>query len=123
MPTKAESIAAGKARKQKSQHPRKRRSTHLDHRKHGPKVSTSLVPIPPFTFMPVSPSPPFRKISRMFLPVEKHKDGIALKDLKVAKLGEKTLRWFVRQLAKHEFTRCKAEEKAEPKKAAKKEEK
>ena len=64
-----------------------------------------------------------QNLQDVFSAVEKHKDGIALKDLKVAKLGEKTLHWLVRQLAKHEFIRCKAEEKAEPKKPAKKEEK
>ena len=64
-----------------------------------------------------------QNLQDVFAAVEKHKDGIALKDLKVAKLGEKTLHWLVRQLAKHEFIRCKAEEKTEPKKAAKKEEK
>lgn len=30
---------------------------------------------------------------------------------KVAKLGTRTLHWLVRQLAKHEFVRVKAEEK------------
>lgn len=67
-----------------------------------------------------------QNLQDVFAAVEKHKDGVALKELKVAKLGEKKLHWLVRQLAKHEFLRVKAEEKPEPKKAsaaAKKEEK
>ena len=53
--------------------------------------------------------------------VEKHKDGVALKDLKVPKLSAKTLAWLVRQLCKHEYIRVKAEEKPESKKTTKKE--
>src|ERR1700732_3537546 len=56
-----------------------------------------------------------QNLQDVFATVEKHKDGIALKDLKVTGLGKKTLAWLCRQLAKHEFLRVKAEEKPAPK--------
>jgi hypothetical protein len=58
-----------------------------------------------------------QNLQDIFAAVEKHKDGIPLKELKVPKLGAKTLHWLVRQLAKHEFLRVKPEKEAE--KAAK----
>ena len=59
----------------------------------------------------------------VFAAIAKHAGGVSLKDLKVAKLGDKTLHWLVRQLCKHEYVRVKAEEKPESKKTvAKKEE-
>lgn len=64
-----------------------------------------------------------KNLQDVFAAVGRHANGTPLKTLKVTGLGTKTLHWLVRQLAKHEFIRCKAEEKAEPKKAAKKEEK
>jgi hypothetical protein len=63
-------------------------------------------------------------LQAVFAAIAKHANGIALKDLKVTKLSEKTKHWLIRQLCKHEYVRVKAEEKPEPKKAvAKKEEK
>jgi hypothetical protein len=63
-------------------------------------------------------------LQEVFAAIAKHASGVSLKDLKVAKLGDKTLHWLVRQLCKHEYVRVKAEEKPGPKKAvAKKEEK
>lgn len=62
-----------------------------------------------------------QNLQDVFAAVEKHKDGVALKDLKVPKLSAKTLAWLVRQLCKHEYIRPKAEEKPESKKTTKKE--
>jgi len=63
-------------------------------------------------------------LQTVFQAIAKHASGVSLRDLKVPKLGDKTLHWLVRQLCKHEYVRVKAEEKPEPKKAvAKKEEK
>ena len=45
--------------------------------------------------------------------IAKHSGGIALKDLKVAKLGPKTTAWLVRSLCKHGFVKAVAEEKPE----------
>jgi hypothetical protein len=58
----------------------------------------------------------------VFAAVAKHKNGIALKDLKVPNLGAKTTQWLTRQLCKHEYVRAKAEEKPEPKKVVAKKE-
>jgi hypothetical protein len=52
-----------------------------------------------------------QNLQDVFQAVEKYKDGIALRDLKIAKLSTKTTHWLVRQLAKHEFLRVKAEDK------------
>jgi hypothetical protein len=63
-------------------------------------------------------------LQEVFAAIAKHANGISLRDVKVAKLSEKTTHWLIRQLCKHEYVRVKAEEKPEPKKAvAKKEEK
>jgi hypothetical protein len=65
-----------------------------------------------------------KNLREVFEAVGKHAEGVALQSLKVGKMAPKYLHWLVRQLAKHEFLRVKAEEKPEPKKAvAKKEEK
>jgi hypothetical protein len=65
-----------------------------------------------------------KNLREVFEAVGKHAEGVALQSLKVEKMAPKYLHWLVRQLAKHEFLRVKAEEKPEPKKAlAKKEEK
>jgi hypothetical protein len=63
-------------------------------------------------------------LQEVFAAIAKHANGISLRDVKVAKLSEKTTRWLIRQLCKHEYVRAKVEEKPETKKAvAKKEEK
>ena len=59
-----------------------------------------------------------KNLQEVFQAVEKHKDGVALKDLKVGKMDTRYLAWLCRQLCKHEYLRAKAEEKPEPKKAA-----
>lgn len=63
-------------------------------------------------------------LQEVFAAVAKHAKGISLRDVKVAKLSEKTTHWLIRQLCKHEYVQAKVEEKPESKKAlAKKEEK
>ena len=54
-------------------------------------------------------------LQAVFEAVGKHASGVSLDDLKVPKLGEKTLSWLVRQLCKHSYIRAEAE----PKKSAK----
>jgi hypothetical protein len=92
----------------------------LVHRPNGLKATTSPHPTQrckTTTNLPEN----FRQV---FEAIGKHANGVPLKDLKVAKLGEKTLHWLVRQLCKHGYVRAQAEKKPEPKKAvAKKEEK
>jgi hypothetical protein len=61
-----------------------------------------------------------KNLQEVFEAVERHKDGVALKDLKVGKMDTRYLAWLCRQLCKHEYLRAKAEEKPEPKKAVKK---
>jgi hypothetical protein len=50
-----------------------------------------------------------QNLQNVFQAVEKYKDGVTLKDLKVTGLSKKTLNWLTRQLAKHEFLRVVAE--------------
>jgi hypothetical protein len=55
-------------------------------------------------------------LQAVFEAIAKHNShGVSLKDLKVPKLGAKTLNWLVRQLCKHSYVRAEAE----PKKPAK----
>jgi hypothetical protein len=55
-----------------------------------------------------------QNLQDVFAEVSKHADGIPLKSLRVGKMSTKYRSWMVRQLAKHEFLRVKAEEKPEP---------
>ena len=54
-------------------------------------------------------------LQAVFEAIGKHTSGVSLDDLKVPKLGAKTLNWLVRQLCKHSYVRAEAE----PKKPAK----
>ncbi len=58
-----------------------------------------------------------KNLQEVFAAVEKHKDGVALKSLRVGKMDARYLAWLCRQLCKHEYLRAKAEDKPEPKKA------
>jgi hypothetical protein len=52
-----------------------------------------------------------QNLQDVFAAIEKYKDGVSLKSLKVTGLATKTLAWLIRSLAKHEFIRAKAEDK------------
>jgi hypothetical protein len=59
-------------------------------------------------------------LQAVFEAIEKHNShGVSLKDLKVPKLGAKTLNWLVRQLCKHSYVRAEAEPKKPAKAVAK----
>jgi hypothetical protein len=45
-------------------------------------------------------------LRQVFEAIGKHASGVPLKDLKVAKLGGKTLQWLVRKLCKHGYVRA-----------------
>jgi hypothetical protein len=113
MPTKAESIKAGKDRK---------KQTKVSKQPHpfGPPEARAkdyelpgLNPTLFATSKSVTHLP--QNLQDVFAEVSKHADGISLKSLRVGKMSTKYRSWMVRQLAKHEFLRVKAEEKPEPK--------